>query len=848
MAEARPIILSSPSAPQQHALIKPSSCVTFMSSSPSLPSPSELISKHFSSRARNGNNVPKGRLAGNFVKASSLIPIESANEKGLHSDSQTQHASKRSLGSTKFKTQSGDPVAVDYEAGTKPQTSSLIANDHAKNGLVSHEGSHDDAPLNQSTIRRKVVKKSTASNAKDALHENDLPDTGKKRLTGTSKKIRTKKAGMHSEAKAVRDVLKRESNHKRVESAENFGAVNEEARQDLLQLEAALKRRKCWTPPPEAEPLGSPMAHDGQERPTRGVETKFRDISSFQSDIGCDVGVAVQSLPTSCVDGIATKRRKVELVSAATCTPSITTKPQRAKSPKKKARTITGKATAPFMSEAIPESTDLTQYFSLLTPDSSDHTNKQPPAKESKAPTENENPANKAKAPRKSSAKAKKIAIKKQPTLLSPEDAVASANTQTVLFGTSSQLARDDSPTLIQDIRRAIAESEVVEEGTETVTEPRAELGITHVPRGAKSLWTAAARDPNNELHGEESFTSNKLDDVLDSVFLQNNPVSRDRQVTDEVQPPQGEISQLPEVPELEIQLGSLLLPKSLADASSKARRSSISPSKRSRKKAEISAEMPNYSGFTQAELGKEVSKFGFKPIRKREEMVALLQRCWESTHRAALQTTGPNKPLRGDSSKVEQSVGDNEVEEPKRRKARKREGILGSKPTSAMSRIDDITVQLKPRGRPRKKALDKQPTSTETESIPVQDITASHRASMSRKSAKTPAMRSEPTSPEGASKPMCQSDPEKLFAKVTEAVKAEPPTQDPNSLSFFEKILIYQPIVIEDLTTWLNTKGLITVGIDEEVASGLVKAWCEGRSVCCLWRENLRGGKRARR
>jgi len=57
----------------------------------------------------------------------------------------------------------------------------------------------------------------------------------------------------------------------------------------------------------------------------------------------------------------------------------------------------------------------------------------------------------------------------------------------------------------------------------------------------------------------------------------------------------------------------------------------------------------------------------------------------------------------------------------------------------------------------------------------------------------------------------------------------------------------MYDPIVLEDLAYWLNTEGLGWGGVDEEVGPGVVKAWCEGKSVCCLWRENLRGGARAR-
>ena len=57
----------------------------------------------------------------------------------------------------------------------------------------------------------------------------------------------------------------------------------------------------------------------------------------------------------------------------------------------------------------------------------------------------------------------------------------------------------------------------------------------------------------------------------------------------------------------------------------------------------------------------------------------------------------------------------------------------------------------------------------------------------------------------------------------------------------------MYDPIVLEDLAAWLNTVGLGTVGVDEEVSALEVRGWCEKNSVCCLWKENLRGEKRKR-
>jgi Slx4 endonuclease len=64
---------------------------------------------------------------------------------------------------------------------------------------------------------------------------------------------------------------------------------------------------------------------------------------------------------------------------------------------------------------------------------------------------------------------------------------------------------------------------------------------------------------------------------------------------------------------------------------------------------------------------------------------------------------------------------------------------------------------------------------------------------------------------------------------------------------TWHEKILMYEPIVLEDLATWLNTEGLRLVGEDREVSALEVRAWCEMKGVCCYgvgggWRGSAKG------
>lgn len=116
------------------------------------------------------------------------------------------------------------------------------------------------------------------------------------------------------------------------------------------------------------------------------------------------------------------------------------------------------------------------------------------------------------------------------------------------------------------------------------------------------------------------------------------------------------------------------------------------------------------------------------------------------------------------------------------------------------------------------------------------------------------------------------------LYPKITAVVKGAPRTKDPKHPSWWEKMLLYDPIVLEDLTAWLSAQGVKieterervvvkakkgrkrknadadqeaveeqavaeTEIVREELRCWMVQRWCEENSVCCLWREGMRGG-----
>ncbi|KAK8153211.1 hypothetical protein BC567DRAFT_237814 [Phyllosticta citribraziliensis] len=113
------------------------------------------------------------------------------------------------------------------------------------------------------------------------------------------------------------------------------------------------------------------------------------------------------------------------------------------------------------------------------------------------------------------------------------------------------------------------------------------------------------------------------------------------------------------------------------------------------------------------------------------------------------------------------------------------------------------------------------------------------------------------------------------VFSIITDAIKASRPPVHPGEPSWHERILLYDPVVVEDLSEWLNGRGIriqmeVAVKVkktkkkknggktadaesDEEATaaqSGLevkevplqpwiVQRWCEEHSVCCIWKDN---------
>lgn len=460
------------------------------------------------------------------------------------------------------------------------------------------------------------------------------------------------------------------------------------------------------------------------------------------------------------------------------------------------------------------------------------------------------------------------------PILYSPETAMKRVKRQEFLFGTSSQLAREESPSFIRDLQAAIQESETVplppEDGFDELilreAELSEELGVEHqrcLPRGRKNLWTAAARD-------------------LDSCMLQ--PADKVCYGTC----PKGEQELAPQRGERSL-VNEDSMPK--ADAHDESIFDHI-------------AEVADSRSKTQG-----AKEDNWLPIEDVEVISANEQHCRTASHinqKGAVQDSPPNfyasldSPLTlTDDRVLQQLVPNLGFHNTKARPTAKRsQSLKGRLPTESEAATSDITIARKPRGRPKKNPDEPSKPRTRKQKAtpvdlrksietPIQDIghsvvtewhnlddiqdsepslapspprrrltppksgpeslelTSPSRGTASKLS-KTTAKAARPIKPAG---PEWEALRPLLFTKITTAVKGQPPTTDLKTPSWWEKMLLYDPIVVEDFTRWLTEKGLVD---DEGLAEHLemirpwmVQKWCEDNSVCCLWKEGLRGGVR---
>ncbi|KAG0651208.1 Structure-specific endonuclease subunit slx4 [Hyphodiscus hymeniophilus] len=846
-----------------------------MSSSPVLPSPNEVFAKKipvFRTGSR-ASPIPQNAIA-SFTSASSLLQSDSLHvvdiirslQSGPEDDGTLQASRNKSSARNQSRKPSvGNKSGAEGKVARKPQKTTRKDN-AATDGAAAKKPRKapmkevDEEMREHGAVKTKAPSKSRAKK----LGTGDVTSKGKAARKPKPKKSDGDNQTKLPNAQVTKVLISTEEGH-HVKSQDNHGTTEIDPVAGSLDygLAEAVRRRTNWTPPPlpiKPPSLTTPGPADLLEaNPFLGdLKSSEEKDNGFQDLLGSFGFSKLDDRATDKIlleEGGTRKRKLIELVKT---NGSALTKAPKPKAPKKRPKTITEQATSAYAEEEnmYGKQPPLMQYFSLDATDRVTSDGFKIPSKaRSKSPVKRG----------KGTAEA--------PILLSPESALKQVGNQDFVFGTSSQLAREESPGFLRDIHAAMQASNELDRD-DPFTSPVLLEGKSKVlPSMKRSLWSAAARDGTGQLLDVE------MADVVGSPAMQkqlhtaasldgesSHPRKDDDEdpVQDPVETPIGtesieESSKHVGPVEAAIRLELLSSPlKNIENSDSPAEPSvqnnvvslkkptKAHASKEKNSGRSKSSKRPEFSAYTMVQLAKEIASYHFKPIKSRDQMIALLEKCWDAKQqRSALGNLATNLP----------------VSSPKK--------LASVLPPSSQPQI---TSPKRPRGRPRKDndATPSPKRKTKTASLAnalsrarktqkkaeaLDEISDSDVAQTPSPPRRHPSQIGTPPLPlqlsSSASVDSRELSPTtsqiRLFKYITAAVKTTPPATDPSSPSWYEKMLLYDPIIIEDLTVWLNTGALEKAGWDGEVDPKEVKKWCESKSVCCLWKENLRGGSRSR-
>lgn len=606
---------------------------------------------------------------------------------------------------------------------------------------------------------------------------------------------------------------------------------------DLL-LQEAVKRRRGWTPPKTtADPSNIAITPAEKE----GVAPSLLSLSgNKQKTITNLLGKFTYSnegeraIPERIIVQPGTKKRKlIELVSTnnIAVVPTVT----RVKATKKKPRTITELATSAYATDVNEEDLDLLrapllQYFSHEDSLSEERISgttggfKVPPKPRSKSPVKTSSKASKA-----------KKGTAQTPILLSPQTALKRVEKQEFVFGTSSQLAREDSPTLLRDLHQAMRASNQIEEDSfadiigsfSTSKSASATESGTEVYMAKRNLWSVASKgalmdietvgmseSPQVLMPAKPSvLVSGQRDSPSDSTSIPadyewhdldavDSPV---KEINHELLPPPSRAGPVEAAIRLE-----LLSSPAIASSSKAIALASKAPAKAAVPSEQTSApQKPDYGSYPTVKLAKEIASYHFKPVKGRNQMISLLEKCWEGRHKVVASNTEKAQEAGSSTSDSNKPL------------------VLRQTPKKQKKGVSPIPEEIYDSDSPLTPSPPRQRTKVHTPPLPLQ-------LSVSKDPDESLVL--SPTSQQL-----------RLHKHITRAITTAPPSKDPKNPSWHEKMLLYDPIILEDLAAWLNTGALEKVGWDGEVGPQEVKRWCLEKSICCLWRENLRGEARSR-
>jgi hypothetical protein len=671
-----------------------------------------------------------------------------------------------------------------------------------------------------------------------------------------------------------------------------------------LHLEQAPARRLDWTPP--AQKIIVDIDSDSSVFKKLGSSETDQRLPVFKNLVE---GYSCMEEPNESTShnimnasdeesSFLKKRKRIELLATKGTDPPIMApdkSPTKKAPKKKKPRTITELATAayrvPSQPDTEPPNASILDHFPTTNNEAGSLTDEQPKNAKGKSTS------------RRKTSKAPKKKVPQKPVLLSPSAALAQVANQDFVFGTSSQLAREESPTVLRDLQAALRQSNQNYDMDFAI--PMNSDAIES-PEQRSKLWDAAARDAEGDLFDVEVI--NLAEDTgLSEVGNVSNPfgyqlgaddsvICIESRVIDDHIPsakPCDTIRSPDEKGLVDSGASSPYFSDSELSTSTNIHRPTLAQTEVSQANQMTTAEgpeslpelpaqppRPNYEGFTDIRLAREIKRFGFKPIKRRSAMIALLDQCWQSKARIGQTSLHTSTKLSSPISKTTRATSPATTSSPKKPRGRPRKNSISApEPQEPPPSAQPPETPKRPRGRPRKDSLSSTPgiaspskpkaaakskrvtasprrkktTAKYVIEIPDSEDNESDFASSPDTNAEQmfsspPPLDMSLTTNDGTPLTATQSDQEALlFDHITNAVTSAPRTTNPQEPSWHEKILIYDPIVLEDLAAWLNTGELSRVGYDGEVNPNDVKKWCESKSICCLWRVSLRGKERKR-
>ncbi|KAL4981773.1 hypothetical protein BDW68DRAFT_196083 [Aspergillus falconensis] len=659
-------------------------------------------------------------------------------------------------------------------------------------------------------------------------------------------------------------------------------------KEDDLQLELAITRRRHWTPTKQqAIPVidlgdqdGAANRHDGLGTLLSGYKyavltgnglTKRRRIEVLHHELGKQGA----SANIDCHKQLVDSRDDALQNSEGDVPASAAMEPRKKPKPKpKRLTTLTARVTASY--EASANCSDSTDQESRITTENSTGARSKSRRTERKA---DENP---------------EFYVPR--TICSPEEAVRSLDQQDLVFGTCSQLQREDSPTMLSGAQMALQESE--KELTKSLGQSPTARHSSAITRLAtrRNLWSAAARDTEGQLADFEVV------DLVDSPEASKSiaPSLNDDKGKDKDRCPTTEPSSSSDAwPAKPLTPTNAPINKELPASTSHIFEQSVGGKPKPRPKPP----MPYYGGKTDLQLASEVQSYGLKLPKNREKMIELLEKCWVAKHGPVCKVASEEPQPKTRVETTSSASGPKNVEQDpkyrqtktatqrKKAKARSQSQPNVSEPTKESCETTTTTAAVKenkqhsPESKPKEEQLNSKRSLIDVEEIqdsedefltspsailnqflvspPRNEEKSNKNKKQKRQELPTSTIPSSPSprSPLAPASSTSRSRQTKtktslpvsanrellnLGEQITKAVRAQPrqsQNQNPAAngtrkrLSWHEKILMYDPIYLEDFTAWLNTEGLALVNEDREVAIDFVRQWCESKGICCCFR-----------